>query len=477
MRAKSATFEGNPMRPIVLTVLTALALCAQANAQLAPESTRAVGDIVRRVLQVSGVPSASIAIAKDGNVALAEAYGLARVSPAVAATPAVRYKIGSISKQFTVSALLLLQEERKLSLEDRVAKYFPDLTRAGEITLRQILSHTSGYQDYYPLDYVAPFMRRDVEPTDILSGWAKIPLDFEPGTQWQYSNTNFVIAGLIAAKAAGMPLSRFLQLRILSPLGMHSAIDVEERPLDPGDAHGYEFYALGPPREAKPEGRGWVYATGELAMTARDLAVWDISLMNGSLLKPESMRELTTEQLLKGGTGTRYALGLSVEALSGGHRRWSHSGASEGFLCWNAVYPDDRISITVLTNSTRREPMNEIARKIEDLLLAKATDPGAEDALEKAKRLMSSLASGKPDLQLMSPDLRAYFTSRAVEDFKVSLQRIGSLDGVVQVNHFDRGGMVFRAFRATGGGKVLNISAFMLPDGRFSQFLIGPVPE
>jgi D-alanyl-D-alanine carboxypeptidase len=465
------------MRHCVLAVVAWLVLCGVVHAQLAPESARAVGETVRQVLRASNVPSASIAIAKDGKVVFAEAYGLARLSPAVTATPAMRYKIGSISKQFTVAALLLLQEQGKLSIDDPVSKYFPALTRSGEITVRQLLSHTSGYQDYYPLDYVAPFMRHDVQPMDILDGWAKIPLDFEPGTQWQYSNTNFVIAGLIAAKVAGMPLSKFLQQRILTPLGMRSAIDVEERPLDPEDAQGHEFYALGPAREAKPEGHGWVYATGELAMTARDLSLWDISLMDGSLLKPESMRALTTEQLLKGGTGTRYALGLSVKTLSGGHRRWYHSGASEGFLCWNAIYPDDHISITVLTNSTRREPMHDIAQKIEDLLLAKATDPGAAQALDEAKRLLRSLASGRPDKQLMSTDLQAYFTPQAVADFKASLQAMGSLDGVAQVDHLDRGGMVYRGFSMMSGGKALRINTFMMPDGKFSQFLIGPASE
>lgn len=465
------------MRHCVYAVLAWLVLCAHAHAQLVPETTRAVGEAVRQVLRASNVPSASISIAKDGKVVFAEAYGLARVSPAVTATPAMRYKIGSISKQFTVAALLLLQEQRKLSIDDPVAKYFPALTRAGEITLRQLLSHTSGYQDYYPLDYVAPFMRRDVEPADILDGWAKIPLDFEPGTQWQYSNTNFVIAGLIVAKVAGMPLSKFLQQRILNPLGMHSAIDVEQRPLDPGDAQGHEFFALGPAREAKPEGHGWVYATGELAMTARDLSLWDIALMDGSVLKPESMRALTTEQLLKGGTGTRYALGLSVRTLSGGHRRWYHSGASEGFLCWNAIYPDDRISITVLTNSTRREPMQDIAQRLEDLLLAKATDPGAVQALDEAKRLLRGLAAGQPDRQLMSADLQAYFTPQAVADFKASLPAMESFDGLAQVEHLDRGGMVYRGFSLTSGGKALRISTFLMPDGKFSQFLIGPAPE
>jgi len=114
----------------------------------------------------------------------------------------MRYSIGSISKQFTATAMLLLQEENKLSLDDKVAKFIPDLTRANEVTIRQLLSHTSGYQDYWPQDYVPPFMLQAITANRILDLWAHKPLDFDPGTKWQYSNTNFVIAGMIVEKVS-----------------------------------------------------------------------------------------------------------------------------------------------------------------------------------------------------------------------------------------------------------------------------------
>ncbi len=117
------------------------------------------------------------------------------IAPAVNATPEMRYSIGSISKQFTAAAILLLQEQGKLSLDDAVGKYIPGLTRGNEVTIRQILSHTSGYQDYWPEDYVMTTMNHPETAQQIIDTWGKKPLDFEPGTQWQYSNTNFVIAG------------------------------------------------------------------------------------------------------------------------------------------------------------------------------------------------------------------------------------------------------------------------------------------
>ena len=154
-------------------------------------------------LKSTGAPSASIAVVKDGQLAYAHAYGLANVETKTAATPAMRYSIGSVSKQFAASAILLLAEEGKLSLDDKVEKYLPGLTRGGDVTLRQLLSMTSGYQDYWPQDYVMPGMLKPVTPDEIVNRWAKIPLDFEPGTQWQYSNTNYVIVGLVVQKVSG----------------------------------------------------------------------------------------------------------------------------------------------------------------------------------------------------------------------------------------------------------------------------------
>ena len=144
----------------------------------------------------------------------------------------MRYSIGSISKQFTAAALLMLQEQGKLSLDDKVGKYIPDLTRANEVTIRQLLSHTSGYQDYWPQDYVMPGMLKPVTAQQIMDTWAKKPLDFDPGTKWQYSNTNYVIAGAIAEKVAGMPLWQFLEQRIFKPLGMSSAYDIDRTRAD-----------------------------------------------------------------------------------------------------------------------------------------------------------------------------------------------------------------------------------------------------
>ncbi|MEJ2615995.1 MAG: serine hydrolase [Ignavibacteriaceae bacterium] len=268
------------------------------------------------VLRKTGTPSASVAVVKKGEIVYLQAYGNAKLNPDVAAKTDMRYAIGSISKQFTAASILILEQESKLSLDDPVSKWMPDLTRADEVTIRELLSHTSGYQDFWPQDYVPPMMLKSMSPREILNRWAKIPLDFKPGTKWQYSNTNFVIAAQIVEKITDKPFFVFLKDNILKPLGLSSAINFDKGKLTGEDPTGYMRYGLGPLRSAPEEGEGWMAGAGELAMTPEDLAKWDISMIKQNLLSPESYRQLETEVLLKNGVGTRYGLGVQVKMMT-----------------------------------------------------------------------------------------------------------------------------------------------------------------
>jgi CubicO group peptidase (beta-lactamase class C family) len=441
-------------------------------AQLPAQTEASIDAAVKKTMAAAGVTSVSIAIVKDARIAYVKAYGDARLEPKIPATPEMRYKIASNSKQITATALLLLAEDGKLSIDDPVSRFLPDLTRANEVAIRELLSHTSGYQDYYPLDYVAPFMAQKVSPQHIVDTWAKKPLDFEPGTQWQYSNTNYTIAGLIIEKITGKPVFEFVRARILEPLGMHSAIDVDATPWSDRDATGYVRYALGPSRVAPGEAKGWMYAAGELGMTASDLARWDISLMNGTVLKPASLKELTTEVHLKNGAGTGYALGLGVSNRNG-HRKWAHGGGADGFISENFTLPDDRISVTVLTN--QEDPAaHQIASDIEGILIAPPADPDAPAALERVRGIFSGLQNGKLDRSLLSDDGNAYFTPAVVADFEKSLKPLGAPVEFKQSSMSLRGGMVFRSFSIKTATKALLLTTFALADGKLAQYMIYP---
>ena len=339
----------------------AQSLHAQAVDTIDPALKTRVDQIANDVLQQTGVPSASVAIVKGGKLVYTRAYGSAHLDPPVAATPDMRYSIGSISKQFTAAAILLLQEQGKLSLDDAVGKYVPGLTRGDEVTIRQILSHTSGYQDYWPEDYVMTPMLRPETAQQILDTWAKKPLDFDPGTQWQYSNTNYVIAGAIVEKVSGEKLMDFLGEHIFHPLGMKSVWNSDEIKLTQTDATAYYRHALGPLRVAPKEGRGWMFAAGELAMTAHDLALWNESMIAQTVLKPESYAQMFTAVKLKDGKDTHYGLGVGVRDLDG-HREIEHSGEVSGFVSDNQVLIDDGAAISVLTNQDAVGAASIIAR-------------------------------------------------------------------------------------------------------------------
>ncbi|HET9182340.1 MAG TPA: serine hydrolase domain-containing protein [Candidatus Angelobacter sp.] len=436
----------------------------------AQKSRPAIDQIANATLASTGVPSASVSIVENGKVTYANAYGKARLNPATPAQPQMRYAIGSISKQFAATAILMLQEEGKLSLDDHVEKYVPGLTRGNEVTIRQLLSHTSGYQDFWPQDYVPPRMLQPISAQEILNIWARKPLDFDPGTKWQYSNTNYVIAGLIVEKLSGMPFFDFIRERIFKPLGMHSVDDVNLNKLPPTDATGYFRYALGPPRVAPKEGRGWLFAMGELAMTAEDLQKWNISLINQTLLKPVSYKELETEVLLNDGSPTGYALGIDVSNKNG-HRILQHGGEVSGFTATSMVLPDDRMAIVVLTNQDAAEASSVIAHSIAQKLLETASDP-KQDAL--VERVLKGLAQGKIERSLFTANANAYFNAQGLEDYSASLSRLGALQSVKQNSQSLRGGMTYRNYTANYASKPLTISIYEMPDGKIEQFIIRP---
>jgi len=447
-----------------------VATTAFSQAALGAEDQQKIDSVATQVLSATGVPSASLAIVKDGQIVYAHAYGKARIDPELAAKPEMRYSIGSISKQFTVAALLMLAEQGKLSLEDPVSKFIPNLTRANEVTTREVLSQTSGYQDYWPQDYVMPGMLKPVRTQEILDRWARIPLDFDPGTQWQYSNTNYVIAGAIFEKAAGMPLFRFLTERVFTPLHMSSVLDIDQGKLTQSDATGYLRYALGPPRPSPKEGKGWLFAAGELAMTASDLARWDISLMDQKLLKPSSYREMETEVRLKNGVGTHYGLGLDVSSDET-HRKISHTGEVSGFVANNVVYPDDHIAIVVLTNQDASTAAGQIADRIRPLLFP-SQDKSMDSHLQAARRIFEGLQHGNIDRSLFTYNCNAYFTDQALRDFADSLGPLGPPEDFKQATYSERGGMHFRAYVAKWASKQVRVTTFEMPDGKLEQYLV-----
>ena len=426
-----------------------------------PAFNSRVDEEVNAVLSRTGLPSASIALVRDTGILYVQAYGLAQLSPRRPATPAMRYAVGSISKEFTAAALLFLQESGRLSIDDPAGKWVPRMGSAANVSIRSLLSHTSGIRDYWPQDYDPPDMLHPIEPQQIVARWATQPLDFATGTAWQYSNTGYTVAGMIAEKAAAKPLFRFLQERIFVPMKMTSVVDFDAAPLPAGDATGYMRYALGALRPAAKEGRGWLFAAGELAMTAADLARWDIGV---------SYRELTTEVRLANGAGTGYALGLDVE-LKAGKRILRHGGEVGGFTAENRMYPDDGIAIVVLTNQDATDASSTIADALADLLLLADSRSQTVDA-GAAKDLFKQLQSGKIDRQRLTGNANSYFTAQALEDYRTSLSPLGAPTSFILKRSAQRGGFATHVYEAAFPHQTLNDIVRSTADGRIEQYTI-----
>ncbi len=454
------------MRLLALALLAAPVAVPAAVHPLTPADTAAIDKAAAEILARTQVPSASIAIVEDGRIVYAHAYG--EQAAGVPATTAARYPIASISKQITATAILMLADKGRLTLDEPVARWEPDLTEARTVTVRQLLDHTSGYRDFWPQDYSFADMARPTTPDAILARWARAPLDFAPGSQWQYSNTGYVVAGRIIEKASGEPLMTYLRANILTPLGMTGAVDLDTG-MTAADAQPHDRFALGPVRVATPSAPGWLFAAGELAMSASDLARWDIGMIDRKLLSPAGYAAQATETRLTSGVGTGYGLGIDIATVQG-HRRLSHGGEAVGFLSENRVYPDDRAAIVVLDNADFGDAQTAIADRIEQLLLADGT------GVARARAVFDDLRAGRLDRTRFTANGNAYFTPTARADYRDSLSRLGTPTGFVEKARVLRGGFTAERYTVTYPDRTLSVVLRAEPgaDGRIEQFTVYP---
>ena len=460
------------MRFVLVAAAMVAPLAATAQALTEAETAR-VDAVVTAALANTGTPSASIAIVRGGRLVLAKAYGRASATIPVA-DPALRYQIASSSKQFTAAAVLLLQRDGRLSLDDTVAKYLPGISGGDRITIRQLLSHTSGLQDYWPQDYSFAAMATPVTPQQIVDRWARKPLDFEPGTQWQYSNTGYVVAGLIIEKVAGEPLLSLLRRRIFTPLGM-TPVD-QDLAVGASYPQGYQRFALGAVRPERPAASGWLFAAGQLAMTPTDLARWNIARMNRTLLAPADWAAQETPVTLADGSGSGYGLGVQVGRYRG-HRLVSHGGEAVGFLSQNTVLPDDKAAVVVTTNADFGDAHEAITAGLLDIVAPSPSGGDETAGTARARRVYDMLRTGALDRALMTADANYYFTPTALADYRSSLAALGEPTAFELLRPARlRGGFVNRVYKVSYPGRSLTIVTYAEPGpaGRYEQFLAMP---
>jgi len=456
--------------------LLAFVATSAAAQQLPPAQVAAIDQLVAKTLAETGVPSAEIAVVRNGKLVLNKAYG--KANEGLPANPTLPYQIASNSKQFTAMALMLLEDEGKLKLDDHVSRYISGISGGDRITLRQLLSHTSGLQDFWPQDYSFEDMESATTPQHIVDKWAKKPLDFEPGTRWQYSNTGYVVAGMIAEKVSGQSLLTYLRRKIFDPLGMKSVLDQDDTNT-PAFPAGYKRNALGPVRVARQPGRGWLYAAGELSMNAADLAKWDIARMNRALIPASDWIE--QEKAVIRADGRTNGYGLGVFNVYGRERHIiNHGGEAVGFLTQNTIYPDTRDAIIVFTNADFSGATGTLTQGIEKIVL-NSPEPalsGEGDRLAEARTVYDALVGGTIDRSKFTQNLNYYFDQTVLGDFKSSLGSLGAPTSIEPGGPPRlRGGFVNRNFTIHYAGHPdLTLVTYAEPgaSGRWEQFLIMP---
>jgi len=350
---------------LVRCLLTAL-IAAGSSAQAQTAITGQVDEYVHAEMERQHIPGLSLLVSREGQIVLAKGYGLANVELQVPVKPETVFQSGSVGKQFTATAVMMLVEEGKIKLDDPVTNYLKDAPPAWkEITIRELLSHTSGLGDY-PKNFD---FRKDYTENEELKIVESTPLIFPPGTKWAYSNLGYLTLGVVIHQVTGEFYGDFLQQRIFGLLGMATMRIITEADIVPNRAAGYRLV------KGQLKNQEWVSPTinttadGSLYFSILDLAKWDAALYTEKLLKRASLDQMWTVAKLKNGrpNSGEYGFGWFVQ-YENGHRLIDHGGAWQGFETHISRYLDDKLTVVVLTNLADADP-SRIAGPVAEIYL------------------------------------------------------------------------------------------------------------
>lgn len=351
-----------------LFAIVALLLAAVSGAMgQSEESNVAVDAYVKAEMERQHIPGLSLLVVRDGKIVKAEGFGLANVELQVPVKPETIFQSGSVGKQFTATAVMMLVEEGKISLDDPLTKFFADAPASWkEVTVRNLLSHTAGFGDYPKnFDY-----RKDWTEDEELKLIEGIPLAYRPGTNWEYSNFGYVTLGILLHRVTGKFYGDFLQERIFKPLDMHTTRIISEADIVPNRAAGYRLV------KGELKNQEWVApllnttADGSLYFSILDLAKWDASLYTEKLLKRTSLDLMWTPVKLKDGETNKghYGFGWFIDERQG-HRCIHHDGAWQGFQTAIDRYVDDQLTVVALSNLDSAKP-GEITKHVAEMYLS-----------------------------------------------------------------------------------------------------------
>ncbi|MFL5615935.1 MAG: serine hydrolase domain-containing protein [Gemmatimonadaceae bacterium] len=460
---------------VFIAVAPVLAVAQSGRGPATPDtSTHGRVDAIFATWDHTDSPGCALGVYRDGRVEYARGYGMANLELGVALSPQSVFDIGSTSKQFTAMSIMLLARDGKLSLDDDIRKYVPELPNYGKtISIRHILTHTSGIRDYLTLWALAGVddadLTTDQDALDLLSRQRE--LNFAPGEQWLYSNSGFFLASLIVKRVSGQTLAQFASDRIFRPLGMtHTRFNDDHKSVIPNRATGYA------PRDS---GSGWATemsnfeqtGDGAVQTTIEDMQRWDENFYTGAVGGTETLAAMQKVAVLNSGKPQTYALGLMVDKYRG-LRSVSHGGSWAGYRAELLRFPDQHLSVACLCNLARTNP-SRLARSVAEIYLGDRMTPAPEATVAGTPRNSGEVAATHwtPNAKSLagytgrydSPELQTSYDF-TVDNGKLTLHRRRS--GPVALtptvdDSFTAEGITYRFIREKG-----RVAGFLVEAGR-----------
>jgi len=445
-----------------------------------PGKADKIDDYITAQIKRLHVPGASLAIVRDGHITKAQGYGFANLELRSPATKETVYEIGSTSKQFTATAIMMLVEEGKVRLDDTITKYFPEAPQAWRgITIRHLLTHTSGIQNHVAvphwLDVFRTNLAFETAPSrdELLKMFFKLPLEFQPGETWAYDNTGYYLLGIIIEKASGKSYWQFLDERIFNPLGMNATRSTDPQPIVRNRASGYEW------KNDHFENRpvllpAVAFSAGSLLSTVEDMAKWDAALYTEKLLKKSSLDQMWTAPATNDGTDApfNYGFGWFIENYHG-HRLIQHSGGTPGFSSALYRFVSDKLTIIILTNHADRI-LDQLAIDLAGISLPALKRPDANtdpdpQTTAMLKDVVSGLLKGKSEPELFTIAMRIFLSTATGKAFWKWFAGHGELSSFIFSDREDRGDGQVRRYKISFGGNWYWFSVLVTKDRKIAQ--------
>jgi len=476
------------MKPFSVIFVSALLTSVAAGARPARSTdtsnvSASVDSYVQAEMRRERIPGLALGVYRDGHIVRVQGYGLASVELDAPVKPETIFQSGSVGKQFTATAVMMLVEEGKVNLDDSISKYLagaPDWWKA--IQVKNLLSHTSGLAEYESDERTKPGalfdLRLDHSEDELLKMIETLPREYAPGEKWVYRNTNYVLLGMLIHKVTGQFYGDFLQERIFKPLGMTATRIISEADIVPGRSAGYRLV------HGELKNQEWVAPTfnstadGALYFNVLDLAKWDAALYAEKLISKSSLDRMWTVFLLNDGKPNpgHYGFAWAIDD-SNGHRAIEHGGAWQGFTTYIARYVDDRLTVVVLTNldaaHSRPGRIAHVVAGLYDPALVPPRPAAIEDKEPRVtsflRETLQKISDRKADPDAFTPDLRVRLFPDLIEDVRDSLKQLGPLESLELLERKQDGSdrtFRYRAkFRETERGFELRLT----PDGKIAS--------